>query len=310
MATLKKQPGKKYGNTVMKKILFFVAYLLTAQAMAVISVQDDAGSTVVLPQPAKRVVSLAPHVTELLFAAGGGDRIVGTVEWSDYPPEALNIARVGDHNRIDIERMLSLKPDLLVVWLHGSAARQIEPLRQLGIPFFYSDPNKLDDISGTLLRLGQLMGTETQAQKVAAEVRRQLSQLAAKYRDRPLVRVFYQVWDQPMYTLNGKGIVSDAIRLCGGENVFAKLPLKAPVVNVEAVLAENPEVIISGDRRNKTASGLDIWKPYTTMLAVRRGNLFTVDADQMNRASPRTIIAATDLCEKLEQARARRGDRP
>lgn len=282
----------------------FVLY--ASHAVSAVNVVDDGGAPVTLLQPAKRVVSLAPHVTELLFAAGGAERIVGAVNFSDYPPAALKIPRVGDHNRIDIERVLALKPDLLVVWLHGAAARQLEPIRQLGIPVYYSEPHKLDDIPNTLMRLGQLMGTENQAKKAASDMRKQLDNLAAQYRSRSPVRVFYQVWDQPMYTLNGNSIVSDAINLCGGENVFAKLPLKAPVVNVEAVLAENPEVVISGDRRNKTVSGLDIWKPYNALLAVKRGNLMTVDADQMNRPSPRILDGTTDLCEKLELARSRR----
>ncbi len=294
----------------MKRYLLLAAWLFATHAAAAISVQDDNGNTVVLQRPAQRIVSLAPHATELVFAAGAGDHLVGTVSYSDYPPAARSIPQIGDNRQIDMERLIALKPDLLVVWLHGNAERQLESLRKLGIPMFYSEPHKLQDIPDTLIRMGQLFGTEPQAQKNAMELRRKLTGLAAQYGSRPPVRVFYQVWDRPLYTLNGRHIVSDAIRLCGGENVFAKLPVTAPTVNIESVLLENPEVVITGDRRNKPANGLDIWKPYSTLLAVRRGNLFSVDADLLNRAGPRMIDGAAVLCEKIEQARSHRGDRP
>jgi len=287
-----------------------VPWLGIAPARASVSVQDDAGTTISLAQPAKRVISLAPHVTEMLYAAGGEDRIVGAVSHSDYPAAALTLPRVGDHNRIDLEQIVSLKPDLLVVWLHGGAARQLEPLRKLGIPLFYSDPRKLDDIPKTIERLGQLMGTDNTAQAVASDVRARLVQLGSQYRSRPPVRVFYQVWDQPLYTLNGDTILSDVIKLCGGENVFAGLALKAPVVGIEAVIAANPEAIFSGDSRNRSNSAVNMWKPFASIAAVRQGNLFVVNADLLNRATPRIIAGATDMCGKLELVRKQRHAAP
>lgn len=284
--------------------------LVAGQAGAVISVRDDAGNTITLQQPARRVVSLAPHVTELLFAAGGGDRIVGAVNFSDFPEAAKRIPQVGDNRQIDMERVIALKPDLLVVWLHGSSARQLEQLSKLGIPLFYSEPHKLDGIADNLIRVGQLLGTEKEAQRAAADLRKQLANLAAQYGNRPPVRMFYQVWDKPLYTLNGEHILSDAIRLCGGENIFAKMKITAPNVGIEAVLQEDPEAIISGDQRNQTGGKIDIWKQYTTMTAVRRGNLFSINADLLNRASPRLITGAAVICEKLEQARQHRKSQP
>jgi iron complex transport system substrate-binding protein len=298
------------GKKRMMRILFFVLCLISAQALAAITMRDDNGNTVVLQQPAQRIVTLAPHVTEMVFAAGGGDRIVGTVSYSDFPPAARAIARVGDHRQIDMERIIALKPDLLVVWLHGNSERQLEALRKLGIPLYYSEPHKLDDIPQNLLRLGQLMGTEAQAQQSAAELRRQLAVLAARYSNRPPVRVFYQVWDRPLYTLSGQHIVSDAIRLCGGENIFDKLSVTAPNVSVESVLLENPEVVITGNSRMLKTNGVDLWKSYPGLLATRRGNLFAVEADLLNRAGPRFIAGAAALCEKLEQARSHRKDPP
>jgi iron complex transport system substrate-binding protein len=293
----------------MRPCLFLIACACALQASAAISVRDDTGATVTLQQPARRVISLAPHVTELLFAAGGAERIVGTVSYSDYPPAARAIPRIGDNQEVDIERLLALKPDLLVVWRHNASSRQLEQLRQLGIPLFYSEPHKLADIPDTLQHLGQLLGTEPQAQHEAEQLRRKLSELASRYRNRPPVRVFYQVWDRPLYTLNGRHIVSDAIRLCGGENIFAQLPVIAPRVDIEAVLQENPEAIVSGSRPERSDDGLGIWQSYPTLQAVRRGNLFAINGDLLNRPGPRMIAGATALCETLEQARQRRGEK-
>ncbi len=283
--------------------------LIAGAANAAVSVQDDGGNKVTLAQPAQRIVSLAPHATELIFAAGGGDRIVGTVGYSDYPAAALKIPRVGSHQQIDVERIIALKPDLLVVWLHGNSERQLEGVRKLGIPFFFSDPKKLTDIPTSIERLGILMGTEQKANKVAIAERAELARLGAQYRNRPIVRIFYQVWGKPLYTLNGGNIMNDVIRLCGGENVFAKLPIPAPTVSVESVLLENPEVMMTGDRQAEKSGGLEMWKSYQNLLAVKNDNLFSVDADLVNRAGPRLIEGATMVCEKLELARSRRTEK-
>ena len=290
----------------MKNYLLLVLCLCATQAMAAIAVQDDAGRTVTLAKPAQRVVTLAPHVTELVFAAGGGARIVGTVSYSDFPAAAKSIPQVGDNRQIDIERVIAMKPDLIVVWLHGSAERQIEPLRALGIPLFYSEPRQLDDIVDSILRIGRLLGSDQTAQAAAAELRLKLAKLKTQYQNRPPVRTFYQVWDKPLYTLNGQHIVSDAMRVCGGENIFAGMTVTAPNVSTEAVLQQDPEAILSGDQRNQSSGGVNLWKPYTTMTAVRRGNLFSLDGDLLSRSGPRMIDGVAALCEKLEQARQHR----
>lgn len=280
--------------------------LCAGRAIAAIAVQDDAGKTVVLQKPAQRVVTLAPHATELVFAAGGGQRIVGAVSYSDFPAAAKSIPQVGDYRQIDIERMIALKPDLILVWQNGNAERQIEQLRQLGIPLFYSEPRTLDDIADGIQRIGQLLGTGETAQAAAVDLRQKLANLRARYQSRPLVRLFYQVWDKPLYTLNGQHIASDAMRVCGGENIFAGMTMTAPNVSIEAVLQQDPEAILSGDQRNQHSGGVNLWKPYTTMTAVRRGNLFSLNGDLLSRAGPRTIDGAAALCEKLELARQHR----
>ncbi|MET3132180.1 iron complex transport system substrate-binding protein [Oxalobacteraceae bacterium GrIS 1.11] len=280
--------------------------LCCGAAHAAISVRDDAGHTVVLERPARRVVSMAPHVTELLFAAGAGAQVVGAMNFSDYPEAAKRLPLVGSDDQIDIERVLALKPDLLVVWQSGNTARQLEQLRSLGIPMFYSEPRRLDDVADSLTRFGRLLGSEPAATAAAQDFRAKIAALSAKYAGRPPVRVFYQIWDKPLFTLNGRHIVSDALRVCGGVNVFAGLTVLAPAVGLEAVLQENPEAIIGGDQRPAADAGINLWKPYRGLLAVQRGNLFSVDGALLTRPSPRMAEGAAALCEKLETARRRR----
>ncbi|MES2901091.1 MAG: cobalamin-binding protein [Pseudomonadota bacterium] len=280
--------------------------LAAAPAQAAVTVIDDNGTRVTLSKPARRVISMAPHVTELLFAAGGGARVVGAMNFSDYPEAAKKIPLVGSSSQLDMERMIALKPDLLVVWQSGNTARQLEQLRQLGIPMFYSEPTSLDQVADSVLRLGQLMGTDAAARAAAGAFRAKIAALEDKYSKRAPVRTFYQIWDRPLYTLNGKQIASDVMRVCGGVNVFGQLLVKAPEVSIEAVIKEDPEVILGGDKQERVDAGLNVWKPFTSMLAVKRGNVFTVNGEQLTRAGLRLADGATEMCEKLELARQRR----
>ena len=291
----------------MKRGILLACLLLDqtlGQAAHAVTVKDDAGANVTLAKPALRVISMAPHVTELLFAAGGGERVVGAVSYSDYPEAAKRIPRIGSNREVDIERIMALKPDLIVAWMHGSSERQIEMVRQLGLPVYLSDPQTLEGIPESLLRLAQLMGTEAAARPVAAELRQQLAALRSRYGGRSPVRAFYQVWDKPLYTLNGRHIVTDALRLCGGENIFHELPVTAPVVTLESVLQRDPEAIFGTAEKNY--GGVNLWRKYPTMTAVRNDNLFTVDGNLLNRAGPRMIAGAAVLCEKLDEARRHR----
>ncbi|MGH8854080.1 MAG: cobalamin-binding protein [Telluria sp.] len=284
--------------------MVLLATALAAPLAGAVTVQDDAGNTITLNKPAARVISMSPHVTELLFAAGGGNRIVGAVSYSDYPEAAKSIPRIGTNREIDLESVIAMKPDLVVAWMHNGSERQIEMVRKLGLPVFLSDPQTLEGIPRNVSRLGHLMGTEATADAVAADLRKQLASLRARYAGRPTVRTFYQVWDKPLYTLSGKHIISDALRLCGAENIFDKLPVAAPVVSVESVLQADPEAIFGTAEKNY--GGVTLWKPYTTLRATRNDNLFTVDGDLLNRAGPRMIAGTAILCEKLELARRHR----
>ncbi|RAR60697.1 iron complex transport system substrate-binding protein [Paraburkholderia unamae] len=278
-------------------------------ANAAVSAVDDAGNTVTLPAPAQRVVSLAPHVTELLYAAGGGAKVVGAVAYSDYPPEAQKVPRVGDNRALDLERIAALKPDLIVVWRHGNAQQQLDRLRALHIPLFFSEPHRLDDVATSLTRLGVLLGTRPTAQAAADAYRLDIAQLRARYARRAPVSVFYEVWDRPLMTLNGQHMISDVIALCGGRNVFAALEPLVPAVSTEAVLAANPDAIVTAAQGetspDRSLPGLALWQSWPTLTAVKRGNLFAIDGDLLTRPAPRIAQGAAQLCEDLDLARTR-----
>lgn len=297
-------------HKLMLASLFLIMHAIALQAHAAISVTDDAGNVITLASPAKRIISLSPHVTEMIFAAGAGEQIIGTVKYSDYPEAAKAIPRVGDNRQLDIERIIALKPDLLVVWMHGAFERQLEPLRKSGIPYYFSEPHKLEQIPETLLKLGSLFGTEKQARAAAGAFSQQLLQLSARYQKQSTVRTFYQVWGKPIFTLNDKNIVSDVIRVCGGKNIFGHLSAAAPTLSTEAVIQENPELILSGDSENQGVSGIEQWKTFGTMLAVKNRNLVAIDGDQLNRAGPRIIDGAKAVCEAMDSARKHRGEKP
>jgi len=287
-------------------VYLLAALLATGAARAAVTVVDDAGRRVTVRQPAQRVISMAPHATELLFAAGAGTRVVGAMNYSDYPEAAKKIPLVGSNSVIDMERVLALKPDLIVVWHTGNTARQIAQIESLGVPVFHSEPRRLEQVADNIERLGQLLGTGATAAKAAAGLRTRVAGLATRYARRSPVTVFYQIWDQPLYTLNDAQIASDALRVCGGRNVFGDLKVVAPEVGVEAVLKADPEAIMAGRRHDPANPGLKLWEPYTSMTAVKRGNLLTVNGELLTRPGPRVVDGAEQLCESLEAVRQRR----
>jgi iron complex transport system substrate-binding protein len=272
-------------------------------AMAAVQALDDAGTTVTLAAPASRIVSLAPHATELLYAAGAGERVVGVLATSDWPAEVAAKPRVGDSRALDLERIVALAPDLVVTWPFAAPA-QVGPLLARGVPVFIANPATIDGIAVDLERLGTLAGTLPIATARAAELRARLARLQARYAGARTVRVFYEIWNAPLYTIGGGHLISQALRVCGGENVFAALTLPAPGVSVEAVLATQPEAILAGADGAVRPAWLDDWKRWPTLPAVAHGNLYTVDANLLHRAGPRFVDGVEMLCATLAEARA------
>ena len=294
-------------DTLMLKRPWMMALLAAINlAHADVSVIDDAGVSVRLMQPARRIISLAPHLTETLFAAGAGERIVGTVAYSDYPEAARKLPQVGGYASVDLEAVAALKPDLIVAWQSGNVAAHIDKLRALGFPLYLSQSNRIEDVASEIERLGVLAGTSPVANAVASQFRQRLAGLQQRYAARPVVRTFYQIWKQPLMTIGRKQIIGDVVRLCGGENVFAQLETMAPTVTVEAVIAANPEAIIASGMADSRPEWLDDWKRWTSITAVARDNLFFVPPDLIQRHTPRLLDGAERLCQYLEKARERR----
>lgn len=280
------------------------APLFPVLAETAVQVVDDAGHTVELAAPARRIVSLAPYLTELLYAAGAGEAIVGTSEFSDYPATARDIPRIGGGGGLDVEAIIALQPDLVLAWQSGNPGGQLERLRTLGMTLFLSEPRQLLDVPGTLARLGQLAGSEQAAQAAVRAFESRYRELQQRYSARPTVAVFYQVWRRPLMTVNGEHLISDVIRLCGGRNVFNDLPLLAPQIDIEAVLAVDPEVIIVGTGGTSETDELQDWTRWPVLAAVAQGHLYGVQRELLVRHSPRILDGAEQLCGILEKVRS------
>jgi len=268
-----------------------------------IPVVDADGKTLTLAAPARRIVSLSPHITEQLFAIGAGERVVGTVEWSDYPAAAERIPRLGTSSAINHEVLLGLDPDLVILWRSGNGEGLAARLRALGLPVYVQEPRSLDDIPAELGRLGTLTGRERQAAAVVADFNDRIARLRAAYSGRRPVRVFQQIWNQPMISLNGEHLVSDIIRLCGGENIFADAPALVVNTSLEAVVLKDPEVIIVSEADGTPPAWIDEWRRWPGISAVANGQIHVIDPDLLHRHGPRIAEGAAQMCDYIDRAR-------
>ncbi|MHA7835800.1 MAG: cobalamin-binding protein [Algiphilus sp.] len=274
-----------------------------SQAAAELRLRDDAGQQVALPEPAQRIVSLAPHLTENLFAIGAGAQVVGAVSFSDYPAAARDVPRVGGYSRIDLERVLALKPDLVVAWRSGNDPAQVDRIRHLGIPVYASEPRTFEAIAETLRHLGYLSGNTADAERVASGLRDGVDSLRRQYADAEPVRVFYQVWEEPLMTVSDAHLIAQAIALCGGENIFADLDKLIPRVGRESVLSADPDVIVAGGMGEDRRDWLEAWKQWPELTAVRENQLVFIPPSLIQRHTPRVLEGTRMLCEALAAAR-------
>lgn len=284
-------------------VLFLAA---TTAADAEVCATDDKGREVCLEQPAERIISLSPGATELLFAAGAGDDVVGVVNYSNYPEAAKELPIIGSLKRLDVEKILSLSPDLVIVWVTGNPKEQTERLEELDLTLYYLEPREFEGIASAIERLSTLADTEKVGHREAERFREGIASLRAEYGGASPVPVFYQVWDQPLMTVNGEHFIHEVIQLCGGKNVFAGLDRLVPRIDRESVLKKNPEVIVAGGMGEENRDWLKEWKEYGSLTATERGNLFFVPPSTLQRPTPRLLEGGATLCEKLETARERR----
>ena len=250
-----------------------------------------------------RIVSLAPNLTEITYAAGAGPALVGTVEYSDYPEAARSLPRVGDGWRIDLEQVLALRPDIVLAWSSGTPAATIERLRATGLRVVEVPTFRLADVPAALRLVGELAGTRAAAESAAARFDAQVQRLRRQHAGARPVRVFIEIDDEPLFTVNGRHIISEVAGLCGGRNVFAGLPQIAPQVDVEAVLGSDPDVILSTD--DTIADPRRQWLAWPQLRAVRLGTIYSLSSDTVTRASPRLAQGAAEVCAALDAARGK-----
>lgn len=268
----------------------------TARAGAGVEVLDDAGRRIRLASPAQRIVSLSPHLTELLFDAGAGGRVVGAAEFSDHPEAAKRIPRIGDARGLDLERIVALRPDLVLAWRSGNSRRTVDRLRRLGVAVYESEPTRLEDIASTLDRLGALAGSRDQARVQADGYRARLADIVGRHAGMSRLRIFYQVWERPLLTVDRQHIIGDAFAVCGAVGVFARLPAITSSPSREAVLLADPDVIVVADASPRAAEAWTRWKQ---LRAVRSGRVVSVDPERLHRPTLRMLDAVEDLCRRI-----------
>jgi len=268
-----------------------------------ISVIDDSNKRITLVNPAQRIVSLAPHATELLFGAGAGRQVVAVIEFSDFPPEAQTLLRVGGSRGLDLERIVAAKPDLVIAWQSGNSAAQVERIEKLGIPVFRSEPRTLDDVARSLERFGMLAGHTEQGREAARKFRGRIATLRQQYAARAPVRVFYQAWHQPLMTVGGPHVISDVMTLCGAVNVFSRIDSPGPTVDIESVVAANPQLIVGGAADGGDLRDLRMWQAWPQIAAVRDQRFTILDAALITRHTERIAIGAEQLCVAIDRVR-------
>jgi iron complex transport system substrate-binding protein len=267
------------------------------------TVTDDSARALSVRSPPLRIVSLSPGATEMLFAAGAGGEVVATVEYSDVPPEAKRVARIGDAVSIDLERLVRIHPDVVVAWPGGGNPAQREKIARLAIPVYEQQAQRLRDLAPSIRRLGVLAGTETQAEAAARGIEARLAALERTYAGAAggarHPSVLLEVWNRPIYTVGGRHLMTDALELCGARNVFADLPEPGPVVDIEAIIARDPDIIIAAGPPGESAGWLADWKRFGTLRAVRDGRLLAFEDQGLSRLGPSVLDATEALCRAI-----------
>ena len=251
-----------------------------------------------------RIVTLAPNLTELVFAAGAGDLLVGVSAYSDYPPAAQDLPIVSDAFTVDHEQLILLKPDLLLAWQSGTPVRVVDELRAAGFNIEAIATRGLEDVPAALEHIGQLTGNDETANAAADQFRESLDRLARKYSATAEISVFYQITSRPLYTVNREHFIAEIISLCGGRNIFADLSELAPSISVEAVIDRDPEVLLAASDSGDMPFG--DWQRWESLSANRYGNHFIVGSAEIGRATPRLVEAAVQVCNALSSARKNR----
>jgi iron complex transport system substrate-binding protein len=284
------------------------ASVVDAAPNARVTVTDDFGHNVTVRTPPLRIVSLAPGATAMLVAAGAGGQLVGTIEYSGQPASEKKLPRVGNADAIDMERLVALRPDVVVVWPDGNNPAQMATLERLGISVYRQEAVTLDSIPASLRRLGRLAGTSVVADRRAGVLAAKLAGLRQEYANsgRP-PRVLLEVWDRPLYTVGRGELMSDALGVCGARNAFADLPQRAPAIGIEAVIARDPDIIIAAAPPEKGAAWLAEWRRFPSLRAVTTGHLLAFEDQRLMGLGPGAIDATAVMCGKIAALMTRTG---
>jgi iron complex transport system substrate-binding protein len=287
----------------MKSVCAIILYCVLALPAEAVTVEDFAGRNVTLEEPAKRIVALAPHIVENLYSAGAGDALVGVVSYSNYPPAAASIPEVGSYNAFSLEHVLALKPDLVVMWGSGNGMHTLSKLEGLHIPVYVSELRELSDVPQSIRNLSQLAGTTSVGEVEASRIEQEFESLRVRYGEQRSLAVFYQIWNDPLQTVNGDHLISEIISLCGGYNVFGDASTLAPRISLESVLLRNPDAIVASGMGEARPEWLDQWRSYPSLKAVAADALFFINPDHVQRPTARILLGAQRLCEQLDQTR-------
>jgi iron complex transport system substrate-binding protein len=287
------------GRAILALALFACWLLFSSTARGL---QDDSNKDIEFAKPAHRIVSLAPFITELIYAAGASQRLVGASAYSDYPASAKSLPVVGDAVALNVEQLLSLRPDLVITWTSGNRALNTARIEASGIRVLSVDAQTLDDIPRLLRLIGAAAGSIDQAEQAARNFEQRLLNIQNRYAGRRAVSVFLEIWHRPLMTLNGSHFASRAVELCGGKNIFADASSLTPEVGMEEIFARDPEAIVGGGSATNNAQLLRDWQP-TGLRAVRQGHVFYVHPDLIQRPTPRILDGVERICADLQKVR-------
>jgi iron complex transport system substrate-binding protein len=269
------------------------------QSPSPIKVTDYLGNAVQLEKPASKIIALAPHIVENVYSAGAGQTLMGTVSYSDFPEQAKDIEVIGSFNKINYERILALKPDLIIAWQSSNNVNAINRLKEMGFAVYVDQPQELEDVATSIKAIGILAGTQQAADIAAEDYLQKLEHFRSRYSSDEKVSAFYQVWNQPLQTINGAHIISDVIDLCGGYNIYADEQAVAPIINIESILDKNPSVILSSGTNNNQTDWLTDWAKWPSLNAVKNNRLFFVPPDHVQRHTVRLLLGVQTVCEQF-----------
>ena len=284
----------------MTRVIAFVLVVAAAADARALQASDDRGVTVSLGQPPERIVTLAPHLAEIAFAAGAGAKLAGVSSFSRHPAEAERLPVVASHGRIDIERLIALRPDLVLAWRSGNSPLQIDRLERIGIRVFVTEVRILADIPRIVRAVGALAGSVDVAEASARQFENELADLVKRYAAGRRVAVFLEIWHAPALTVNGAHLISDALSVCGGHNVFAAAKMLTPLVSREQILHARPEAIVTSGFGSEA---LEAWEGLGSVPAVRNGKVYAIDPDGLHAQGPHVLEGVRALCGRLELAR-------